>query len=102
MAEVDPEVAAFFKRQLAAWKNALTRWTKKCKGVEEEHKERTRKRPLVADRRSAMSGFTGHEVVSDATPLGYPSKTPADEAKDQQIAKRSGSCKETLDRIRKM
>jgi hypothetical protein len=101
MADVDPKVEALFKRHLAIWKNALSRWIKKCKGVEEEHKERTLKRPLVADRRSPISGFTGHEVVSDATPLGYPSKTPADEVRDQLVQTHAENCKETLDRIRK-
>lgn len=101
MAEIDPEVAAMFKRQLAVWKNALAKWTKKCKGAQQEQKERTRKRPLVSLRGSSLSGFKDDKTLSDATPYGYPSKSPADEAKDQQVEKQAANCQKILDRIRK-
>ena len=103
MADVNPEVAAFFKNQLEGWKNALARWHKKCSGKMEENKKRMKPSFPVADRRGPMSEFKGRAAaVSDATPYGYPSKTVDEQKTDDAVAKQAANCKKTIEYIQKM
>jgi len=102
MGDVDPDVAKFFEVQYSVWKNALSRWHKKCGGKIEEHKQRQKRSYPVADRRNVRSGFQEGATLSDATLYGYPSKSVEDQTKDDDVAKQAGKCKDTIAHIQKV
>ena len=103
MADVDPEVSEYFKRNLSSWKNALARWHKKCGGKLEEEKQRKKRSFPVADRSVNLSNFKDRNAaISDATPYGYPSKSVDDQKKDDEVGKQATKCKEKIQYIQKM
>jgi hypothetical protein len=102
MGDVDPQVAKFFELQYSGWKNALSRWHKRCGGKIDDDKERKKRSFPVADRRSSLSGFKDGATLSDATPYGYPSKSVEDQKTDDQVAKQARGCKDTIAYIQKV
>jgi len=96
---VDPEVAKLFSRHLRIWREALRRWTDKCKSVQEEYKKSRSRRHLVADRmRSAPSKFDPGAKLSDAMPLPVTGTRNADD--EAATEKRAKRCDEMLEHIR--
>jgi len=75
MGDVDPDVAKFFEVQYSVWKNALSRWHKKCGGKIEE------RQPAVIDHFAAEMDHLSDCVMTDKPPL-----TPGEEGlKDMRI-----------------